>query len=274
MSKKEVAVVIPMYKAVLSNGERRSLERCVSVLKNHPMIIAKPEHLDLSALLVQYDNLSIENFPSMYFTDIQAYNRLMMSAEFYQRFVDFEYILIYQLDAYIFSDQLTEWCQKGYDYIGAPWLRDWEFTSPLDEIRFNIKKKIATVLGLTKEDGITPKEIILQNSVGNGGFSLRKVSAFLKVINQFRVKIDYYLAQNGHQFNEDVFFGIEVNRFVKHIKTPDYREALAFSVEFFPKRSIQKLGKLPFGCHAWDVHEPAFWEEKFNEAEKKSPSCL
>ena len=31
-------------------------------------------------------------------------------------------MLIYQLDAYVFKDELLNWANKGYDYIGAPWL--------------------------------------------------------------------------------------------------------------------------------------------------------
>ena len=28
-------------------------------------------------------------------------------------------MLIYQLDCYLFEDKIDEWCNKGYDYIGA-----------------------------------------------------------------------------------------------------------------------------------------------------------
>ena len=45
----------------------------------------------------------------------------MLSPEFYRRFSDTDYILVCQLDAYIFRDELLSWCKKEYDYIGAPW---------------------------------------------------------------------------------------------------------------------------------------------------------
>lgn len=61
-------------------------------------------------------------FPDTYFKGIAGYNRLMMSPEFYETFAQWEYILIYQTDAWVFSDRLSEWCSKGYDYIGAPWI--------------------------------------------------------------------------------------------------------------------------------------------------------
>lgn len=28
--------------------------------------------------------------------------------------------MIYQLDAWVFNDELSSWCSLGYDYIGAP----------------------------------------------------------------------------------------------------------------------------------------------------------
>jgi hypothetical protein len=36
-----------------------------------------------------------------------------LSASFYERFLDTKYILIYQLDAFVFKDELQEWCDKG-----------------------------------------------------------------------------------------------------------------------------------------------------------------
>ena len=38
----------------------------------------------------------------------------------YSRFEKYEYMLIYQLDAFVFSDRLMEFVEAGYDYIGAP----------------------------------------------------------------------------------------------------------------------------------------------------------
>lgn len=52
-----------------------------------------------------------------------GYNRLMLSEDLYSAFSNYEYILICQSDAYIFRDELKEWCEAGYDYVGAPWLR-------------------------------------------------------------------------------------------------------------------------------------------------------
>jgi hypothetical protein len=44
----------------------------------------------------------------------------MLSIDFYKRFRDYKFILIYQLDAYVFRDELEYWCEQDYDFIGAP----------------------------------------------------------------------------------------------------------------------------------------------------------
>ncbi len=43
----------------------------------------------------------------------------MMDNTFYKQFLNYEYILIYQLDAFVFKDELN-YCSQGIDYVGAP----------------------------------------------------------------------------------------------------------------------------------------------------------
>ena len=74
--------------------------------------MVKPKGLNLCKLSQQYPMLSFESFEDEYFKGISGYNRLMMSEVFYRRFIGYEYILIYQLDAYIFKDELKKWCDK------------------------------------------------------------------------------------------------------------------------------------------------------------------
>ena len=64
----------------------------------------------------------METFDPAYFTSIQGYNRLLLSTEFYQRFLGSAYLLICQLDVFVFRDELAGWVARGYDYVGAPWV--------------------------------------------------------------------------------------------------------------------------------------------------------
>lgn len=260
-----VNIVIPVYKPELTDYERISLTQCLRILANYPILLAAPHSLDVSVYREFDPNLQVRTFDEAYFRGIEGYNRLMLSEDFYQAFDDQEYMLIHQLDVFVFQDDLAYWCQQNYDYIGAPWLRDRDFTGWLDQLDFTIRQRVATWLNLKKEDGITPREIVNLNGVGNGGLSLRRIPAMLHCLKRFKQQIAEYERTTMHQYNEDVFWGIEVNRYWPHLRIPSYRKALHFSIEFFPKWAIEHYnqGKLPFGCHAWDIHGTDYWRPIF-----------
>ena len=54
----------------------------------------------------------------------------MVSPLFYLNFKKYRYLLIYQLDALVFRDELLEWCSKEIDYIGF-------YEKPI--LKFNLK---------------------------------------------------------------------------------------------------------------------------------------
>ncbi|GAB4033468.1 DUF5672 family protein [Spirosoma jeollabukense] len=260
-----VNVVLPVYKPQLTEYERISLTQCVRVLGSYPLLLAAPHSLDIAAYREIAPTIQVRTFDDSYFTDVQGYNRLMMSEDFYEAFDDQEYVLIYQLDAFVFQDDLPYWCQQRYDYIGAPWLRDRDFTSWGDEFIFGLKRHIATWLNLKKPDGITPREIITLNAVGNGGLTLRRIPSMLRWLKVFKREIAAYERIPMYQYHEDVFWSIEVNRYWPRLRIPDFRKAMHFSVEFYPKRAIEDYnkGKLPFGCHAWNIHGTDYWRPIF-----------
>ena len=239
-------IVVPIYKTVMSELEQVSFSQLIAVLGNHPISIIKPKSLDLSDLGKAHPELKFEDFDDDFFKGIPGYNRLMMSEEFYARFADSEYILIYQLDAYVFSDQLTEWCNKGYDYIGAPWLLKpmykWWF------FRFTswIKRKYCDYTG-------KPNGQITWYKVGNGGLSLRRVDSHLRAVRELKDTVTHFLTvKRHHTFNEDVFFSVEVNKHGLGFKYPAWQEALGFSFDKYPALCYKLNGnKLPFGCHSW-----------------------
>ncbi|MVM38040.1 hypothetical protein GO730_11295 [Spirosoma sp. HMF3257] len=260
-----VNVVVPVYKIQLTDYERISLTQCLQILGSYPIWLVAPHTLDVSAYRELGPALQVRTFNDDYFADIQGYNKLMLSEEFYQAFTDKDYILIHQLDAFVFQNDLDYWCQQNYDYIGAPLLRDRDFTGWVDQLDFTIRKQVATWIDLKKPDGKTPREIISLNTVGNGGLSLRRTSAMLRCLKRFKRRIAEYEKNSMYQYNEDIFWSIEVNRYWPHLRIPSYRKALHFSIEFFPKWAIEHYnhGKLPFGCHAWDVHGTDYWRPIF-----------
>jgi len=264
-----VCVIIPIYQENLSETEEISLSQGMRVLGHYPIIIVKPKSLNINHLQEKYSIIRFENFDDSYFKSTLTYNRLLLSEEFYSRFLAHEYMLIYQLDAFVFRDDLAEWCAKGYDYIGAPWRIEIDFDSKIKEIIWKIKKKFAIWFDL-KEDlygKYGPKEIIMKRSVGNGGFSLRRTKKLLNLILKNRKKIEEYLekVKDHPAYNEDMFWGIEVNRYVHQLKIPDWKTALKFGVEHMPQKAYKLNGGLPFGCHAWDIYDTDFWKKEIGK---------
>ncbi len=251
-----VKIVIPIYKPQLSDLEVRSLEQAYNVFLNHILVVIKPESLDLSLLQSQYPRLTIESFDDSFFKGISSYNRLMLSTCFYERFLDSDYILIYQLDAYVFKDELNEWCNKKYDYIGAPWLQRPIYRLPLVRHSLHALRFIGKKLG-------KPNRQYLNNRVGNGGLSLRKVQSHYKVTLSHKKRIDFFLTQKrSHFYNEDVFWATEINKKKIIFHYPDVQEALKFSFDKYPDLCYKLNGnKLPFGCHSWYKRKmKKFWQ--------------
>jgi hypothetical protein len=259
----KIAVLIPFYKQRLTVYENIALQQCFKVLSAYSIIAIKPYKLVLPAEVVQYKFDNIISFPDEYFEDIQGYNRLMLDAVFYREFLNCEYILIHQLDAFVFRDELNSWCNRDLDYIGAPWMRKKEYSNIFKAIVSNGLQYLAKRYNIKKRG--LPSKKQFDNSVGNGGFSLRKVDAFSKICLAQQEKIAFYNKQISHHYNEDVFWSIEVNRKKKLLNIPDYKTALQFAFELAPERAYHiNHNQLPFGCHAWDL-QLDFWRPFFKD---------
>jgi len=225
----KAAVVIPIYKEEIDEFEKISLTQCRKVLGHYPLVFVAPEgkkfsYLEPGDMLVQ--------FRPQYFQSTQTYSQLLMSPFFYEPFLVFDYMLIYQLDAFVFYDALEEFCRLGYDYIGAflPY-HAWHI--------FRDKK--------------TPR-------VGNGGFSLRKVKACHRLLSE---AVHWSNIKNVREnCPEDAFFAMcgvaeEINFNVAPVEV-----AKLFAMDYYPAHHVKKLGnELPFGCHDWTKHSADFYVE-------------
>jgi hypothetical protein len=224
--------------------------------------VIKPQSLDLT-ILCDHDFIDYVSFDDHYFKNRQGYNELMLWDGFYEKFLKFEYILIYQLDAFVFNDQLIEWCDKNYDYIGAPWLRSHPYIDVFKAVKSHIRIFLHTCFNIKQPLSDLPTEIQYENKVGNGGFSLRRVRKFYDACKKYKAKQAKYINRPEHHFNEDVWWAIELNRKSRAIKIPGYKKAIFFSFENEPRRAMELTGgTLPFGCHAWNLHMD-FWRNMF-----------
>jgi hypothetical protein len=257
-NKELVAVTIPIYKNEIDKYELMSITQCVKVLGKYTIIFFAPFSLDTSF----YENFcegkvkyKIERFEDSYFTGIPGYNKLMLSKHFYQRFIAFKYILIYQLDAFVFKDELEYWCKRNYTYIAAPSIEFVESKVLEDngksENGMKFLSRYRWVYYFLNKIGF--KEIKFKH-IENGGLSLRKVSDFILLLSILKKKSTQW------NINEDTFFVYWLNVFFFYFRLPSEFEALHFSFEKNPSYSFRLLeSRLPFGCHAFLKFEKAFW---------------
>jgi len=255
MDKKAAKIVIPVYKEYFGELEEKSFLQCCKVLKDYEIVIVHPEGLVCAYLTEKYNNLSFKSFSKLYFATIDGYNELLLSSIFYESFLDSEYMLIYQLDAFVFRDDLMKWCQKGYDYIGAPWI-----ATSTDSFGMNIFNKVARLFRSKKKNAREQTFF----KVGNGGFSLRKVASHHNIAKQQQQFIKDVLNETDKKIYaiEDVFWSLKAIEFDPNFKIPDYKEAVYFAIDRKPNLAMKLTNnELPFGCHA--INKPKvidFWK--------------
>jgi hypothetical protein len=82
-----VCIIIPIYQEKLSKTEEISLAQGIRVLGHYPVIVIKPKSLNINYLQQQYSQIQFESFDDSFFESILSYNKLMLSEEFYSRFL-------------------------------------------------------------------------------------------------------------------------------------------------------------------------------------------
>jgi len=133
----------------------------------------------------------------------QTYTNIFIDANFYS-YIPTEVFLVFQCDTWICATNPSEINQfLQYDYVGAPWPHH-------------------------------------NNMVGNGGLSLRRKSAMLRIIREFPFKPHSDLT--GYETPEDVYFA--EGCLALRLNVPNWVMADKFSNE---NRICE---------HSWGVHQP------------------
>jgi hypothetical protein len=259
-----VCVVIPVHNSFPSEAELISFKQCFNVLCDFDIVVLTSATVDL-CVYKKVRKFETKIVPSTWISSIENYNKMKIDIEFYRIFSDYEFLLTYELDAFVFENQLNNWLFKGYDYIGAPFVE-------------LIEGKLVLI------------------SVGNSGFSLRNIQACLNCLSQLRNvrntaslvakyrghKLVKFLAYFEKYFpnrffskiriisallpgicvHEDIFWTKYIPRLFPNYKVAPLHESLGFSFERHPELCFEKNDfKLPFGCHAWQRYGYNFWKQ-------------
>jgi hypothetical protein len=246
-----------------SEAEEIAFRHARKHLGRHDIFVVMPESHKGA-----YPGMRSLRFPDRFFGSARAHGSLLLSERFYESFADFDYLLVHHLDALALRDNLDDWCAAGYDFIGAPWL-------------------------ICSD---TPH--ITAEKVGNGGFSLRRVSSFLRVLQSRRyfIEPEEYWRQYAARTTPVVRYLNAPRRVLKHVRAfndihwhirwalrgsvhedrfwaeyamhydPSFRiapvdVAKRFAFEAAPRACYEQIGRqLPLGAHRWQTFDRAFYE--------------
>ena len=214
----KVCIVTPFHKSNLNESEKLSLKTIQKHFKNEKKFL-----VTFDENKIDLPNFERINFSKIFFENIQGYNNLCTSAKFYRSFIDFEYILICQLDVIVLKNDLSEFISKNISYIGAPTGKK----SPFDRSR---------------------KKLWGRRYFCNGGFSLRKTNDFIKVLESSKI---------GYPFNYLTIYECLKSGFYRYIKL--YLKTLfsknIYKGEYFAKNLYIKEDSF------WTYFAPLFYKK-------------
>ncbi len=266
---KRVAIMVPLPTPDLSADDEVSMRHLRKHLDHYDKFLLVPKGMG-----IRMDGFQVMELDRRHFGSAANHNRMLYRTDFWEKFADYEYVLMYHLDALVFSDQLLDWCGQGLDYIGSPFL-------------------------ICKDSPWVRVE-----RCGNGGFALYRVPSVIKVLwnryladpskyyedhcwrlIEFRSKLLKSLRSAApawlkkraapglsqqlwkmerievNERGNDLFWSDKAKDFLPGFKVGTLEQGLAFSFEMEPRRCLERTGgKMPFGCHAWGRYDRAFWE--------------
>ncbi len=264
---KTVAVVVPGYnRAEFTPDEEVSFRHLHTFLGHYDKFLVVPRSFS-----IRRHGFQLKRFDDTFFGSAIANTKLMLSRQFYESFIDYQYILIYQLDALIFSDQLLDWCTTGWDYIGAPWIKchdsPWVSEPRVGNGGFSLRNvhSILRVLASNKY-WIDPDAYWARISARHSGFSRylylpQKLFKHIRTFNNVTWELrQWHLRPDGTR-NEDHFWADQAVRYDPDFRVAPFDVGLRFAFEVNPRQCFEMNGRtLPFGCHAWQRYDRSFWE--------------
>lgn len=258
-SNKKLVIIIPTHRASLTPSDKISLNHLKKYLGRYDIFFVIPKNI--SPRTFKSLGFRVKKVSKNFFGTVKNYSNLLLTKKFYVTFKHYDFLLIYQLDALVFSNKINDWMNSGYDYMAAPWFKP--------------------IIGFLSHLKNSPP------SGGNGGFSLRNIQKSIKILDivnksatrsskNLLLRRFWFLwaiiSGKSHQvwlnapaldypFLEDGFWALEAPKYDPTYKVAPFKTALKFAFEKFPAKCFKiNNNKLPFGCHAWQRYDNKFWE--------------
>lgn len=260
-----IAVIVPVHKPILNPLEIKSLMQCKKILKDYHVFLLYPEQMHPSNFTDIFPNIKLLPVSEEWLSSKENYNKMKCSLLFYKLFEKYDFLLTYELDSYIFSDQWGEANCFDYDYIGAPWFEgfvDTDHISRVGNSGFSMRNIKKCIIILQKKESHTQLWMFI---VKYRLYKVFQLSIFFCISDKswnLRCK-NYYFQRfySDDNINEDIFWSDVVPKLFS-FKIATISDGIKFSFEKNPKTlfTINNF-KLPIGCHAWEKYDPNFWTE-------------
>ena len=210
---KKCCVVIITHKDKLEGDEERSFLRALDVLCKRDIKLVIPNNISTTYYdkLKEKFNFEFIKVNPQWLESYESYNKMCYNNGFYQLFKNYDYMLIYQTDCWIFEDRLDDFMKLDYDWYGAPWP-------------------------------------FYGDKVGNGGFSLRKISKMLEMTEKYNY--------TGYM-HEDGWFCLTHGN---ELNACDIETACKFAIETPDNRYNKFIEHTPMGLHGTLMKE--HWGDK------------
>lgn len=151
---KRCCIVFITHKEKLEGTDELSFKKSLEIFGDKRDIkLIMPDNISTTYYEKHSNILEIIKVNNKWLSSSREYNAMCCNKEFYELFKNYDYMLIYQTDCWVFEDRLDEFMNLGYDYYGAPWVHH-------------------------------------NDAVGNGGLSLRKVSKMIEVTSKHKFNWD------------------------------------------------------------------------------------
>ena len=102
MTKDQCIVVIPIHSSKPSAYEIISFRQCFKILGKHPIKVIAPLHLDIMEYKKAVPDFEVIFIAPSWLASLKTYNKLKYSRYFYNLFNQYDFILTYELDAFVF----------------------------------------------------------------------------------------------------------------------------------------------------------------------------
>ena len=183
MANQKLAVVYITHRQI-NEEETGLLKYSLPNLASYDKFLVAPDKMKVQQV---FDDFTSLHFNPHYFSHINGYNELLMTADFYRHFDAYENILVMQPDCVVLKPGIDSFCGKSL-YLGASFIKP-KFINRIWLMKY---PRIGHLLSRFK--------IGLKIYGFNGGFSIRNIPYFIKHAPALRTNSNLLL------YREDIVY--------------------------------------------------------------------